>query len=276
MAETESNRGREGLTVYVDDQPVTVEEEELTIRRLLELAGSPTDTGQDGEAVLRELRGEQEIEHNDLEATIRVSDEARFYTRNASSGSDEDVEAREPQSFRSESANLETGTSPKGGGVNASSFGPAGAGGQARSEVPGRSSTGPSGSTPNLSREQQRSPNVGGQQTQASGPNVGGRLPTPETATQRGSTSGSNVASGTGVRRDTESPNRGTIPGQGVQNPKIGGQQGSSIQGSKSAQSGEQTRQGFNEGQSAGQGSRRSGERPEGRPGERKKEEPQS
>lgn len=286
MAENETNP-EGGKTVYVDDQPVTVEESELTIRRLLELAGTPADTGGDGEAVLRELRGGKEIRHEDLEATITVSEEARFYTRGTPIGGE-----RSEGSFKSESANLETGTRPKTGDVNTSSFGGSrgergGQGGQPRSETAGGFQANPSGSSPNVSKEQQRNPNAGGQQQtpgqrspnvsgapQPSGGNVGGRVPTPDTSTQRGSTAGSNVASGTGVRRDTESSNRGTIPGQGVQNPKTGGQQGSSIQGAKSVGAGtEQTRQGFNEGENQQQGSRRSGERPEGRPGEKKKEE---
>ncbi|HEX9815792.1 MAG TPA: hypothetical protein VGB18_02320 [Candidatus Thermoplasmatota archaeon] len=224
MAETKTNR-EGGTTVYVDDQPVTVDEAEVSIRRLLELAGTPTDTAGGGEAVLRELRGGQEIKHETLEETITVLEDARFYTRGASAGT-----GRSEGSFKSESGNLETGSTPKtGGNVNTSTFGGGGEGG---------SRTG------------------------------GNREP----GSQRSATEGSNVASGTDVRRETESPERGTIPGQGVQNMKTGGQQGSAVQGSKPAAA-EQARQGFNEGQGQQEGARRSGERTEGRPGERKKEE---
>src|SRR5687767_2756977 len=165
MAENEANQ-QQGLTVYVDDQPVTVEEKELTIRRLLELAGSPTEGGSDGEAVLRELRGGQEIEHNDLNTKIRVEEETRFYTRNVPTET-----GGEKGSFGSESSNVETGTTPK-ANVNTSSFG----GGK------GASSMGTGGSTPNKSEEQRQGFNAGGQKGTGTGVGTtGGKFPTPET-----------------------------------------------------------------------------------------------
>ena len=65
MAETQEKR-EGGVTCYVDDQPVEVDEAELTVRRLLELAGSSPDQAGEGEAILRELRAGEEIEQADI------------------------------------------------------------------------------------------------------------------------------------------------------------------------------------------------------------------
>lgn len=248
MAENQSNR--EGAkTVYVDDQPVMLDESELTIRRLLELAGTPADVGGQGEAVLRELRNGQEIKHEDLEETIMVSEEARFYTRNATPGGS----GQETEPFQSKSTTLETGATPK-ADVNTSTFGAStrATEGQPRNET--RGGFQPGSPPTNVSQDPQRTQNVGGSQQSSSGSNVGGRPPTPDASTQRG-----------------------PVPGQGVPNPKFGVQQGSSMHGNKGAPAGaEKTRQGFNEGEEQQPGSRRAGERKEGRPGERKTEEPET
>lgn len=60
-------------TYYVDNEPQTTTEKELTVRAILENAGDDPNTH-----YLLELRGDQQVPHKDLNEAIKIHEKERF------------------------------------------------------------------------------------------------------------------------------------------------------------------------------------------------------
>ena len=60
-------------TFFVDNEPLTTTEKELTVRQILQLAGDDPATH-----YILELRGDQQIPHRDLDESIKIHEKMRF------------------------------------------------------------------------------------------------------------------------------------------------------------------------------------------------------
>jgi hypothetical protein len=60
-------------TFYVDNEPLTTDQKELTVREILTKAGDDPNTH-----YVMELRGDQQIPHKDLDESIKIHEGMRF------------------------------------------------------------------------------------------------------------------------------------------------------------------------------------------------------